>query len=375
LLGSDLETVETDAGAAEDTSVADAGAVVEEEQPGAEGEQTEGDTQGTDEDAEGIVEGGENEPVEEDFNLAELETDYAESAYAKAAAHYSKTFGKPLDPNDQGDRALLRELMDRGQKIKELSAQPREDDHKDEQAAVTQQASQPTKTPQELMQARLAGAKQYAKESVVPEVAMDFAQSFVDAMWPGKNVKVGQEQAVALTQAFTAFGAMLVGDAIPSILSATPKAVADAYPRFTNLIESADKEAAVQELAEATGKDGSLSYPGIDKMIDNGTIKRIMDAELKDAVFNKDPYKNFVAKAQTAYRMARGQNVDTNVVQNAFQRGAKQAKERAARVGAGRVSPGSSRTASAGSGKDNFVQSLVSNGGSKFSNMLKELGK
>lgn len=381
LLGADLQDTasETDAGAAEDTSVVGTDVAVEEElQQVEEGEPTEGEAEGTDDAAEGEAEGAEEEAGEEDFDLGELETDFAESAYAKAAEHYFNRTGKRLDPNDKGDRWLLHELMDRGQKIKELQSRQTEEADKETKEQPTEtQVAQNTKTPQELMQARLAGAKQYAKESVVPEVAMDFAKAFVDSLWPGKDVKVSQEQANALTQTFTAFGAMLVGDAIPSILSATPAEIARAYPMLSRVHSMAEREAAVEELTGATDKaTGAALYPGIDKLIENGTIKRIVDTELKDAVFNsKDPFKNMVAKMTTAYKMASRQGVDPKVVQKAVERGRQQAKDRAARVGAGRVPPGSSRSASAGAGKGSFVQSLVENSGSKFSRMLKEAGK
>jgi len=377
LLGADLTPTETEDTATGDTPVAGDEPNVEEGTRPGEGEATPDETEpGTEETPDGGGEGGEGE-AEEEFNLDELETDFAESAYAKAAAHYSKQFGKTLDPNDAGDRAMLRELMDRGRKISELQTREPEDEEEEETEAAPAAPAAPAKTPQEIQKERLAGARDYAKAAIVPEVAMEFGQKFVEALWPGKDVKLTQEQANGLAETFTMFGALLIGDAIPSIMQATPRAVEAAYPEFKTIISIAGRERAIDEVVGATDQAGTAAFPGIDKLIENGTIKRIMDSELKDAVFNsKDAHKNLVAKIKTAYKMARGQGVDVNLVRSAVAKGKELAVSRARKVAAGRTPPGSSRSASASRGRtgSQFIDQLVNAGGSggRFSRMLKE---
>jgi hypothetical protein len=381
LLGADLGvgTVETAEPAEGDTPLAGE-ETTDEGEVGEPTEATEDQPETGDEPAEGEASTEDEPEGEEDFNVSDLETDYAESAYTKAAAHFSKQFGKTLNPNDAGDRAILKELMDRGQKIAEAGRQSEEEPEEEETEAAPAAEAAPAKTPQEVMKLRLDGAKAYAKESVVPEIAMDFAQAFVESLWPGKNVKVTQEQATALTQTMTAFGAMLVGDAIPSILGAVPGAVSNRYPMFDKVITMAEREAVVDEVMGAVDAQGNPQFPGIDRLIENGTIKKLVNGEqLKDAVFNKDPFKNMIAKTKMAYKMARGEGFDPKLISTAVNRGKELARERARKVSAGRVPAGSSRSATAGRERSgaSFVENLAKAGhsGGAFSRMLKEHGK
>ena len=339
----------TSGSAAEDTSVAGTDTdVLDDQQVDTQDDGTDGselETGADDAQDQGDETQG-DETGEEDFDATSLEPDFAESAYQRAASHWEKR-GKKFDLQDSGDRAVLKDWMERGQKIAELNAKPAEQPRQDAKPAEAEKPPEPVKTPQEMMALRLSGAKEYAKSILNPEVAMQFSQQFVDAMWPGKNVKMSQEQANAMTEAFSMFGSLLIADAfqntIPAIMGQVPKEVSKAFPMFDRVISMAERESVVEELVNARDDKGSARYPGMEKLIDNGTIKRIMNGpDLKDAVFTKDPHQNMIRRAQVAYQMARGQNLNPQVVAKAVQRGREQANARARSVAAGRTPPGSS---------------------------------
>jgi hypothetical protein len=326
---------------------------------------------------------GEEEAGESDFALTEDDSDFSADAYARAAEHYSKRAGRQLDPNDPGDRFLLRELISRGQKIKELQAQPAEETEEEEAApAKTEEAppAAPAKLTTEQMMQRMAEARVYAKQTLVPEVALAFSKGIVDSLWPGKGVgeKLTQEQANNLTETFSTFGAMLIADAMPAIFQAVPNAVINGDPMMGKVRDMAMRESALDELFEARDKvSGGELYPGLEKMLDSGEIKKQLNGpDLKDAVYSKDPYKNLVAKIKIAYKLARGKPVDTKALTKAAERGRAQERERSVRVAAGKLPPGNTRGSFAAPGTaSNFINRLVSGGGSKFHRAIMESQK
>ena len=380
LLGGDLSTETTDLADGDtpvdgtETEVEDA--QVETQDDGA----TDGETETATEDvAEGEAAEGGEESGEEEFDLEGLETDFAEPAYKAAADHWAKR-GVQLDPNDPGQRAMLKDWMERGQKIRELSSRaeehPEEETETDE--AKEQSPAEPAKSPQEQFQERLRSTLQYVKESYNPEVAKGVVQPIMDAitkaLWPGKDVKINLEgeSLQNLTAALSTAMIFQLSDAIPSILEAAPKAIERAYPMFTKVISMAERESAVDELLSAADASGKRLYPGIDRLIENGTIKRIMDTELKEAVFSKDPYKNMVQKAKVAYKMAHGQAPNPELLRKAVSRGREQANERQRRVAAGKLPPGSSGRGFADTSKQSLKESILSGSGSKFGRLLAE---
>ena len=327
--------------------------------------------------------GGEGDGEEFDESaLGEQDTDFSTDAYARAAAHYSKRAGKTLDPNDPGDRWILREMMLRGQKIKAMNAEeetPEEETPAQPKAEETAPAA-PAKPTVEQIKARVAEAKQYAKSQVVPEVAMDFTSSvmkpMVEAIWPGKGygekLQITPEIAGAFTEAMTAFGAMAIADALPAIIGAVPQAVVNGDPMMARVRDMAVRESAIDEILDARSKAGGPAYPDFEKLVESGEIKRQMASdELKNAVFDsKDPYKNLVAKLKFAYRLAKNQPVDVGALEKAGERGRQQAQERARRVAAGRLPPGSSRSGPGAPGGSKLLNDIVGGGGSRFSRLL-----
>lgn len=370
-------TADVDDRAAEDTSVADADMPTEGEETEVDESEAEGATE-----EEGAT--GEEEAGETDFALTEDDSDFSADAYARAAEHLNKARKRPLDLNDPDDHDTVREWMSRGKKIAELQASRSEENVEEEEAAPAKTEEAPPAAPaklttEQIMQ-RMAEARQYAKSTLVPEVAKEFSTGIVNALWPGKGVgeKMTQEQHNALTETFSTFGAMLIADAMPSIFQAVPQAVINGDPMMGRVRDMAMREAALDELFEARDKvSGGELYPGLEKMLDSGEIKRQLNgAELKDAVFSKDPYKNLVAKIKVAYKFARGKPVDTKALTKAAERGRAQERERNVRVGAGKLPPGSSRGSFAAPGTaNNFINRLVAGGGSKFHRAIMESQK
>jgi hypothetical protein len=351
---------------AEDTSVADADYAPDQE------DTEHVDTTGGDGSEEEHPD-GEDKAGEGEFELTERDADFSTDAYARAAAHYAKQSGKTLDPNDPGDRFILRELMERGQKIREL--QSAEEDKPEVKAGAEDKAeevkpAQPAKPTVEQIRARMKDASEYAAANIVPEVAMEFAKSFMDAMWPGKGVgeKISQEQATSIAKVFSTFAVMQIADAIPSILSAVPQAVVNGDPMFGRVRDMAVRESAYDAVTETRNKAGEAAYPDFDKLIENGEIKRQMNSEeLKNAVFAKDPHANLVAKLKFAYRLAKNQPVDVNALERASERGREEERKHQGKVAAGKLPPGSSRGSFAEPGKaNNFMNRLIAGSGSKF---------
>jgi hypothetical protein len=381
LLGGDLAVAEEDTAVAEDTSVADP--AVESEDELEEAVET-GDESGSEEEQgeeAGSEEGSEEEETgEEDFDVADLETDFADSAYEKAATHYSKQFGKTLDPNDQGDRALLRELMDRGRKISELSAsrEEAEEEPEEETAPAKEKEAPEAKTPDQVVMGQLESARNYAKSNVNPIVLKEAIFPMMGAMakffWgdkakqflEGKRPEDVMELAQAMDTVMTLKGMEIAGGILPNV----GKAVESAYPFFSKSQDLAEKEAAVDEIL------GDAAYKGFDKLVDSGAINRALASpELKDAVFSKDAFKNRVAKLKFAFKLARNERVDPKVLGEAVKRGREQANDRARKVAAGRTLPGSSNRGAVPAGRGKFINDLVGNSGSRAAKLFRNVGR
>lgn len=379
LLSGGLAPETTDPGP-EDTSVAVAEPEVEEEggatqdDGDAEG-LNEGDEDSLDEGSEGLAE----ETGEEDLDVTNLETDFAESAYQRAAAHWEKR-GVTLDPQDPGQRALLKELMERGQKIAELNAKTLEPPAADTAAPAVTQAE---KTPQEMFQASLEGARNYSKERYSPEAAkalmVPVAKAIANFFWGKEGAakfnfdERGGDDLREFTEALDTAMTMKVVDAMPSILAGIPGQVSKAFPMFEKVISMAERESVVEELVGAKDAKGAVAYPGMDKLIEKGTIKRLMNGpDLKDAVFHKDPYKNTVAKAKAAYMMARGENPNPTVLAKAVRTGREQAAARSQRVAAGKLPPGSSKRGFANTSKTSLKDEILGGNKGGFHALLNE---
>lgn len=142
--------------------------------------------------------------------------------------------------------------------------------------------------------------------------------------------------------------------------------------------DMATREAAIDELLEAKDSKGAVEFPDLERLVNSGAIKQAMNSpDLKDAVFAKDPYKNLVAKMKIAYKMAQGQRTDPQMLQKAVERGRKDANDRARKVAAGKLPPGSSAAGfTKASPNRDFVSNLLGNSnGGKFSRALAQSKK
>jgi hypothetical protein len=382
LLGADLGVTETEAPVTEDTSVADRGTEVEEEpESGVEDTTEEPTEEGEPTEESSEEEQGEEESGEEEFDVSDLETDFAESAYAKAAEHYSKQFNKQLDPNDPGDRALLRELMERGRKISELQSreEPEEEEEEGTEEAPEAKEAPAPKTPEEVITAQLESARNYSKTNINPIVLKDAILPMMGAManffW-GKEKGAAfmanrrpedlLEMAQAMDTVMTLKGMEIASGILPNV----GKAVETAYPFFSKSQDLAEKEAAVEEILS------DKLYTGFDKLVDTGAINRALASpELKDAVFSKDPYKNRVAKLKMAFKLARNERVDPKMLAEASRRGREAEKTRSLKVAAGRTPPGSSSRGAAGAPRGRLIDQIVANGSSRAARLFRDVGR
>lgn len=389
LLGGDLDTAtQPETQVAEDPSVTDQGDVAEDvtdDQPEMGDEEQATDEEETDDVSDLDEEGAEEDSDgEEDFEADTLETDFADNTYAKAAAHWAKR-GVTLDPAKPADRAMLKDWLERGQKISQLQASQATDEAEaEEDAAPAAKQAPAVRTPEQMVQDRIAGVRAYAKDSFNPVVAKEIVlpgilgiAKFFWGKEAAEKALQGRSDAelAELTQSLTPLMSMAIADAIPDIVNATPGAVAAKYPYMEKMNEMAAKEDAIEQIESARDASGAELYPGFAKLVNSGAINRALASpELKGAIFSNDPNKNREAKLKVAYRLARNERVDPQVIAKAAQRGRTAEKERAARVAAGRTSPGSP-TRPAANGNSSFVNTLVGNGESASSKLFKNVGR
>lgn len=327
--------------------------------------------------------------AEDELPEEELETDYSETAYARAAEHWKKR-GVELDPKNEGHRALLRDWLDRGRDAREARARLEELDNEPEEEetpAKEQPATAEAKTPEQYMKETWDNSKKYAEETYNPEMSRDALVPFVTAVanifWPGKGhgetiaKNITPEDIKALSLAIRPAISMELAMAMPSIFQGVPQMVTSAFPYLGEVHTSAMKERAVEELVGAMNEEGKPLYPNLEQLIENDTIRGIMNGpDLKDergkpVVFSRDPYKNLVATVKAAYRIANNQRVDVKSVERAARRGREVEQARQRRVSAGRMSPGRSAAGTASASEPNSLKTALLGGtGSKFSRLL-----
>jgi hypothetical protein len=327
--------------------------------------------------------GGEAEPEETEFAVTDSDRDYSDEAYQRAAAHYAKVTGVELDP--VAHRKILRELMDRGQKIKELqAAQERPADEKteegEEQTAEAVEEKPPAKAVEITPQQMMANARTYAKSRVVPEIAMSVTGEFVDRLaniiWPGKDLKpsakITQEDANAFTEFLSTLMTVQIADAMPSILGSVPQ-VMDRDPVYGRVKDLSIREAAVETIEDMKAPDGKTPlYPDFEALTNSGAIKRTLNTpEFKALRLSKDPVKNLVEKTKLAIKVCRGEAGSSESVAKAVARGRTEERKTTQAQSAARLSPGRSKGGfDTGSAKTDFVNNLLTSKGGKFSKFI-----
>lgn len=346
----------------------------------------------TEQPAEGEPEEGEpeegTEPAEEEDFEQQLETDYSERAYAKAAEHWAKR-GVTLDPAKEGDRALIKDWLDRGRDARDARAAQEATQETDEETPAEETPAAPAaRTPEQVRAQTLQTWKesqQYAKDTYDPEISkeslMPFISAVADIFWDGKGeaiaARMTTERIAALSNAIRPAIAMELAAALPSIYQGVP-GMLQHDPVFGSVHEFALKERVIDELSTAVGQNNQPLYPNLERLLESDAIKKALNGpELKNVVLDRDPYKNLIARTKLAYKIANNERVDVKAVERAAKRGREQEQERQRRVASGKTPPGRSTSGSAGGlpGSSNFMQRMVGNTGSKFSKLLRDQGK
>lgn len=356
-----------------------------EEHP-AEEQQTEEET-ATETSEEEVTEEAEQEVEEEETELAidEKDRDYSDAAYQKAADHFARTKKVTLDPNDPTHRALLKELIDRGEAIKAMKSKAavEEKPATEEAAGKTEtEAPQPQvrqkPTPEQVKQF-LTNAETVAKQRLIPEVALNNATKFIKALY-APNLRNGdeipdptQEDANALQGVFHEMFLQAMEDILPDLQGSTRNYLSS-DPVFGAVERQAVSANALEVMDGMKDAAKKPLYPDLEEMVDSGSLRKALNdnPQISSMVAGngRDPVANQVLRLQTAYKIARGESVNISVstVTKAVDTGKKQAEQRAKKLAAGRVGSGTPRGLGKGpSQAQQFVSDLTGGTGSRFS--------
>jgi len=332
---------------------------VAEEEGAAEGEVAEAEP--VEGEAEGEVEAGaEGEVGEEELAPGEGETDYSDEVYARYAQHYSKQWNQQINPDDPVHRAMLREIIQRGENFRRLEEQRQsaeesvEDEPAEEEAAETEQAG--PETPEQVQQF-LTNVDKFAESRIRPEVASKFATDFMTALWGEKGAEMAKKlpptSAHNFTKVMTSFGYLFLNDALPHILeNYIPGLMSRQYPGFDQVQQDAVNEAAFNALAGKTDRNGNALFPDLEELVfgDNSPLEEVYRANpwLSKHRFVDErgrmlpPIEQEARRLEIAIGMSRGIAPPIELMRGSAE-AARQQERRAARVtGAGRLAPGES---------------------------------
>lgn len=350
---------------------------VEKPAPAKESEEAPAETEeATEEEAETeeATEEAEEEESEE-LSIEDGDRDYSQAAYEKAAKHYSKTLGVQLNPDDPAHRALLKENMDRGEALKQLTAKQEADKAKPEEVKAveeTKPAEVRAATPEQIEEG-LKTIYDLAKQRNVPQVATANASRLVKALWPNEDIKLSQEQANDINSTLHGMFLQALDDALPFLFQGVNNNMA-ADPVWGPARSEAVDARAFEHLDKTKGAEW---YASMETLVDNGTIKKVI-AENPQIFKNiragdgKDPVLNRAAQLEAAFKIARGDQTIQQVTR-AVETGKKKATDLAKKIAAGRVSAGTPKSGF-NTGKSEggeLVRNITQGGGSKFSAAVK----
>jgi hypothetical protein len=361
--------------AAASESEQDTGTTTEErETETAESEEQPTETAEAVEETEEVAEAEEAEE-ESELSIEESDRDYSDAAYKKAADHYSKTKGVQLNPDDPAHRALLKEVMDRGETLKRNRAELEAAKSKTaEEAKATEEVAtttEPVKLTPEQLQANIDIFENVAKARIVPQVALHVASRFVRALWPGEKIEMTQEQANDFTSALHSFFLMAIEDISPQINGMVNQNLAT-DPVWGPARDEAIEARAFEHLDKTKGAEW---FASMETLVDNGTLKKVIADNpqiFKNMRVDKDPVLNHAAKLELAYKIARGDQTVQQVMR-AVETGKKQATDNAKKIASGRVVAGTPKSGfnKSPSGAQDLVNSITQGGGSRFSQAVK----
>jgi len=260
-------------------------------------------------------EAAEEEAAEEETELSidENDRDYSDAAYKKAADHYARTKKIELDPQDPAHRALLKEIMDRGEA---LNRQRQEAERQPDKAATGEggarpgEYSRPAPSAEEI-RVFTENAAKVAKARLIPEIAMHVTTSYVKALNPGHDFDeepISQEVANNFTAALSEFFWMQLEDALPVLLGQSRQSLS-ADPVFGQVEAQTIGAQAFERMDHMKGKDGRPLYPDLEEMVESGALKKALDANPQIAKMKagdgRNPIANQLLRFRTAYALAR----------------------------------------------------------------------
>lgn len=309
---------------------------------------------------------------ESELSVGDSDRDYSDAFYAKYAKQLAQTKKIQLDPNDPAHRALLKEIIDRGEALKRQRAAVEAEESEEETSARTEEPTGPTKPTPEQIQTFIDNAAKVAKQRLVPQVSMRVATRLTKALWPDEALEITQEQADSITSALSEAFWMQLEDALPAIHGATRQFLSGDEV-FGHVETVTIREQAFERLDAAVDKKtGNPVYPDLEKLATSGALKKAMKANpwIKDIQSGdgRNRVLNEAARIDAAYKIARGESVNPEVVSRAVATGKRQEADRNKKIAAGRTTPGKP---TGGLGKkvpagQRLVEDITGGGGSKF---------
>ena len=307
------------------------------------------------------------EAFDESTLYGDVQTDFSEAAYEKAAAHWSKQFGgKALDLSDPIHRGMLKEIMSRGRDFSALKQQmdsaPAEEESAEE-AAPSEEAApeQPQSATPEQIQKFVEGVNKVAETMIRPEITIPWVEQHLEQL-------IGQKAAAALPkEAKVAFAKnaisgqlMILNEVLPKILESVlpgmfSKQLGNDYPLLSDMHSSQLESRAFTDLSSEKNKAGQPLYPDLQKMKDSGVLDAVFtdfpwlkDGEFKDTkgkpLSTLENRKYILRNAwKIAFNDARGKATSPEMLAQIAQKGKEQAGRAAGVAAASRLAAGESK--------------------------------
>ena len=306
------------------------------------------------------------EAFDESTLYGDVQTDFSEAAYEKAAAHWSKQFGKSLDLSDPIHRGMLKEIMTRGRDFNALKQQA-DEQPADEEPADESPAEPATEQPQaitpEQVKQFVEGVNKFAETMIRPEVTIPWVEQHLEQLIGSKAASaLPQEAKVAFAKNAIAGQLMILNDVLPQILKSVipnmfKEQLGSDYPLLGDMHSSQMEQRAFSDLADEKNAAGKPQFADIQKMKENG----VLDAVFKDFPWLKDgEFKDAKGKPlsalenkkyilRNAHRIAvlvqRGKDVSPEVLSQIAQKGKEQAVRAQNVAAASKLAAGESKGA------------------------------
>lgn len=295
-----------------------------------------------------------------------VQTDFNEDAYSKAAKHWSKQFGREFDPSAPADRAILRELMARGQKISQLQSAPAEPEAEEASEEAAAEETQPQVDAPEQVQKFMDGVNKLAKELIRDEVTLPWVKGFVGSLFGEKVASnLSPEQSKAFAQQAIAGQMLILNDVLPRILeSYLPKWADNSFPLLKDMHSTQIEQRALADLGKERDKSGRPLFAEIQKFKDSGALAKVLDAYpwLANGTFKDSKGRPLSALENrkyilgAAYKIARGESASPEALSAIAEKGKQQAARASEVAAASKLTAGESKGAFPQQGNDLLSQ-------------------